>query len=315
MQSYGSVIMRGKLDIYQMRIFMGIVKRANNIIPSMPLKEIIRRGIDTSHVTRIMSMPIKEIIGSSHNYGPVKDAIRHLKAWQVEYYDKPKGLWQLASIMEDVVLDERGGVVTFKTQQWVLDYILDFKNGGARIYDYVTAMSMASAYSARMYMLTCNMGKPLTYKISDLKEILGVGEKYKRFSDFEKRVLKKSIADMQKKGADYYKYTIIRKYKDKPKSEPQYITITPVKAKVSTEKIGEVVAKIKGSVGEQIFSYMVSSVGFSNREMSGNRQMFECLPKKPGWQEKLFEIVERARRKNKNHGYIINGLKKWLAEK
>ena len=57
------------------------------------------------------------------------------------------------------------------------------------------------------------------------------------------------------------------------------------------------------------------SCGFSNRELSANKEVLGELAKKENWQEIITRIVKFARAKDNPKRYIIGSLKKELKMK
>lgn len=315
-QSYYSTIMRGSVSTYEMRIMLHIVKRCKLITKAegITYKDLVSRRVSADGLSCRFAIPVRDIIGKSHNYAVIKSAVRKMRNWSVEYYDKDARVWKLGGVVENVELDEQVAVLKFSTPRWILDYIVNFGNGGYRQYDFETAMSMRNVYASRLYTICCSMSTPIVYDLGSFKLMLGVDDKYKKVSDLVRRVLKPAQAEMNRLGCNSFDYEIIRKYKTVPTSTPVAIKIRPVKReKAGAENVGQAVKEIAASgVPKLLLDYLSINLHFSSREIAGSVKTLSAFCRREDWQEKFFEISERMRRKRKNHGYIINALKSEL---
>lgn len=309
-QSYYSTIMRHDFTVYEMRIMLKIVQRTRLITYGKKYADYLRKPFDSSGLNLDFAIPLKEFLGKSHNYEPLKQALRSMQEkWKVEYYDKEKRCWHLSSMINNVVIEERLGILRFSSPRWLVEYICDFSNGGYREYDFEMAMSMRNAFAARFYLITCSMNKPLLFNYDELKRVLGVEDKYKRFPDFERRVLKPAMRELEKRGCNGFSYDVIREVKDKPSSRVYALRIKPVKREKNAVREVEVRKGWNEKVPPILTAYLAQNFNFSFSELKGNMNTLAEFCKRKDWQEKFFEITERTRRKNKNHGYLISALK------
>lgn len=316
-QSYYSVLFRGRYSIYEARLIVKIVNRARQLMKQLPkYTDFLTAAYKIDDLNVVMAFPVAELLGGkSHNYEPLKEAVRALKQWQVEYYDKEAKTWHLASMLDNATLNEREGMLTISCARWLLSFICDFSNGGYRSYCFEKAMSMRNPFAARMYMLTCSMSEPLTYSIQSLRQVLGVDVSHARVHDFFRRVLDPAMKELEEKQANGFRYEIIRKYKDKPHSKPLSVKLIPikregVKAKTAQERTEEIFESLPAS----LVNFLSLSAKFSYKEIQSNKETLAAFSKLDGWQNKIVDIVDRARRKGKNHGYIIQGIKGHVAE-
>lgn len=316
-QSYYSVLFRGRYTIYEARLMVKIVQRARQLFGRSPkYSDFIQKAYRLDGVNVVMAFPVSELLGGrSHNYEPLKSAVRSLKSWQVEYYDKQSKTWHLASMLDNATLNEREGMLTITCSQWLLEFICDFSNGGYRAYTFEVAMSMRNPFAARLYMLTCSMSEPLVYSIDGLREVLGVSMTHSRVHDFFRRVLDPAAKELEARGANGFKYEIIRKYKDKPRSKPTAIRLIPVKREgVAAKTAREVTSDIFEAIPASLIQFLALSAKFSYKEIGANKAVLKSFASIEGWQNKLVDIIDRARRKGKNHGYIIAAIKGHVAE-
>lgn len=316
-QSYYSVLLSGHFDIYEMRILLKIVQRARLLMKKQGrYSDFMDRAYCVDGYNVVFAVPLSELVGrKSHNYDCIKAAARRMqKEWQVEYYDKQQKKWFLTSVIYNVQLDERNGVLIFSAAQWLVKYICDFRNGGYREYDFETAMSMRSPYSARMYLLTCSQTVARKFSIASLKRIMGVAERYPRDADFIRRCIAPAAKELEERNANGFSFEVIRQYRDKPRSKPVALMITPVKRAARDKNIGDKISIIKESVPEVITQYLVTQWSFSWKEIAANQKTLTEFAKLPNFQALFFSISERARRKYKGHGYIINAMKSTIRE-
>lgn len=316
-QSYYSVILKGHFNVYEMRILLKIVQRARLATKEKgKYSEYLQRAYSSDGINLNFAIPFQELIGgSTHNYGPIKKAVENLeKNWHVEYWDRENKTWHLTSMINNVSMDYRFGILQFSCAKWLIDYILDFKNGGYRYYDFERAFSMRNPFAARLYLITCSMTTPLTFRIENIKEVLGVKDRYPRFHDFIRRVIEPSMKEIEDKGGNGFRYEIIRKFKDRPRSEPIAIKLIPVKREKKDLNIGQQIGEYKKKVPDIMTLYMSQQLGFSYKELKYNEDTLHAFSLLDNWQAKLYEIVDRCRRKRAGHGYIIGAIKSVIAE-
>lgn len=313
-QSYYSVILRGRFNIYEMRIMLKIVQRTR-VLTDGRWNDLLKRRIDTSSLSLDYAIPVAELIGGkSHNYEPIKDAARAMKAWQIEFYEKERRIWHLASMIENVELDERAGILRFSTPKWLVDYMVDFRNGGYRSYDFEIAMSMRNPYAARFYLLTCSQTDDIYMQLDSFKKVLGIEGRYPKFYDFERRVLQPAMRELERRGVNGFVYREQREFKDNPRSAVKGVWIHPIKRGKKERNISEIVGEIKRDLPELFTQYLMIQWKFTSIEMANNKKTFLAFTSLEDWQNALIEISDRARRKRKGHGYLIEGMKGKIAE-
>lgn len=100
------------------------------------------------------------------------------------------------------------GVFSFRVDRDILDAMMLHYEKGFRKYQLATAMNFSSVYSMRLYELISGQIYPLTYKVADLKVMLGIDGKYPRLYDLKKWVLNVAQKELDE-TADYgFKYQI-----------------------------------------------------------------------------------------------------------
>lgn len=313
-QSYYSVILHADFSIYQMRMFLLVVRRLRSLTSA-----VINRQIASSYCTDGVhlnfAVPIRLLVGSSHNYDAFKSSMRSMIASRnvvVEHYDCQEKIWRTAVLFDSIELHEREGVLKFSVNKWVVDYICDMR-GGYRVYDFENAMSLRNPNSARLYLLCSSISRPFTASFAELKKMLGVGSAYSRFSDFERRVLRPSASELENRNFNGFRYEVIRSVEHSKKAPVVGVRLWPIKREV--KNISDVKKEIVESLPSELSAYLISNCGFSVHEISANKATLKSFSKLPGWQDKFVDIIDRARRKRKNHGYIINALKNEINSK
>lgn len=312
-QSYYSLIARGDFTIYEMRIFLLMAKRVQPLYIGHKYADFLLRPICTDGVNLNFAVPLSALIGGkSHNYEPLKKAIRHMeKEWHIEFYNTQEKIWSASSVIYNVQIYEREGFMRFSCPKWLIDYIADIRNGGYRIYDFERAMSLRNPNAARWYLITCSLEKTQYYKVSELKQMFGVGDKYKSISDFIRRCIKPAARELENRGFNGFTYESVNSKASKINGIEPMIKISPVKREYKNhEKIENVQINVQNQLPEVMVNYFIYELNFSWIELRNNMKTLLKFSQRLGWDNKLYEIVERARRKNKNHGYIIQGIKK-----
>lgn len=313
-QSYYSVIMHADFTIYQMRMLLIVVRRLRSLTSAIINKQLAS-SYCTDGVHLNFAVPIRMLVGNSHNYDSFKASMRSMIAERnvaVEHYDYELKVWRTAVLFDSVELHEKEGVLHFSVNKWIIDYICDF-SGGYRIYDFENAMSLRNPNSARLYLLCSSVNKPFYASFGELKKMLGVGSSYSRFSDFERRVLRPSAHELEVRGFNGFRYDVVRSIAGSKKSPVVGVRLFPVKREL--KNISELKSEIVNNMPAELSSYLITNCGFSVHEVSANKATLMSFAGLNNWQEIFINIIDRARRKRKNHGYIINALKSELKSK
>lgn len=314
-QSYYSVQLRRKMTAYEMRLYLQIVRRAKALLYSADnLRHWLKAKPNTRCLNLDFAIPIKDIVGRTNNYSKLYNALKQINSLSVEHYDKATRTWRYASFMENIEVRGKEGVIAWTTPKWVMDYITDFaQNGGFVTYDYEHAMSLRNPFAARLYLLLSSQKTKVRYNYPLLKKVLGLDGKYKRFNDFEKRVLEPAKKELEERGYNGFEYEAVRKY-GKSKTEVLAIDFRPIiREKARTVK--EMADEIRQNLSDELISYFAFNLGFTSNELKGkNAVTIKAFTALDGWHERLTDIVTRARKKARNHGYIVNAMKKEIEE-
>lgn len=309
-QSYLTTIMKGNFSLYEIRIFVKIVEHANVILRGAKISRLLGKSVCVDGLNCNLQLPIKSVMTEgSHDYVNVKEALSRLMKKEVEIYDAVKRVWCKATLINNIRVAEGDGLIKFTVPKWLLEYILNFVYGNFSEYNLQAALSLPSAYAVRMYWLTCSMTSPVNYSVKMLREMLGVGEKYKETKDFIKRCIdppQKMLADRKLNG---YTYT-----KGFTKGKVTYLTFKPVKREKKDEAQIAAQGSLSAWCNPALRQYLMTQCGFSMRELSAHKELMADFSKVPGMEDKIVEIVNRARRKRAGKGYIINAMQKSLTD-
>lgn len=304
-QSYFVTIMKGHFNLYEVRIFIKIVEHANQILKGAKGSDLLGRAVCKDGINCNLTLPVSEIIGpDTHDYARAKDALRNLSKKVVEFYDPQLHVWKYTPFISNIRFGEHTGIIRFVVARWLLEYILDFMYCNFSEYNLAAALSLPSAYAVRLYWLTCSMGKPLDYSIPMLRDMLGVGEKYKTTKDFIKRCIAPAEKILENRNLNGFKASKVME-----RGKVTKIHFEPVRR----EKNGptQLIAADASSewCNEALRHYLVSQIGFTMQGLKNNREVLEKFSKLPDWQTLITKIVRRGRKKRAGKGYFINAMR------
>lgn len=312
-QSYYSVMFRKHLSVYELRIMLRIVKSCQQYFKKSRISfDEMKQGLgDASKVMyNRFACPLAQIMGQSHSgYENVKEAFRRLAKEQIEFYDTKKRSWYLTQLISDVEINDAKGIVVFTCPGLVMKYFCDLSQGGYVKYDWELAFSMRNVYAARLFMMLSSLNKPLSFSYDKLRELFELGDKYKKISDFERRVLKPASDEIMKKGGKIVRYEVMRAIKDRKSSKVIAIKFYPLQSSDSKVKIED-----KKGFDEGVIDMFVRVAEFSWREICGNRKDIEEFSKIENWKIRLVDLCRRAKLRGKNHGWIVQGIRSIIKE-
>lgn len=300
---------RQPLSIYEMRIMLQVVKHCEVLTKKkgVTYKQLAAGNIvGSDFVGSVVAVPMAVIMGQSHSgYERVKAAFRTLVKKNIEYYDAHERKWFLSALITDVVIDENKGIVAFRLPKIMIDYICDFSQGGYVLYDWEAAFKMRNIYAARLYTMFSSLNKDIVFGYENLLKAFGVENKYRKLSDFERRVLQPAVKEIETKIGRRLSYEVIRAMPGRKSSKVIGIKFFPMRSVKAIE--GQ---EVKGGLAQEHVSALARLAGLSWREISSNKQKFVPFFARNDWQERLYDVVSRARNKGRNHGWIISALQR-----
>lgn len=223
-QSYLSTVVKGDMNLYEVRIFMLIVEQAQTVIEGEKLKDIIGKAFSSDHLNINFSVQMKRLVANRHHYDVVLDACVKLSKRFVKIRDEQGKRRLMTPFIYNIIFEEGSGILRFSVAHWMIDYILDFTRGVCR-YDLQVALSFRSAYVARLYMLCAGQTSKFVVSVAFLKTFLGVEEKYKQTAMFLRRCIDPAVKEIEKKNVSGFRYETITGQRGKVEK----IVIIPVK--------------------------------------------------------------------------------------
>lgn len=294
---------RVKLSLYEQRIMIKIVEHAQSAVKGMVIKNNLEQwSHDFDNV--VMSVKCTDILdeGNTH-YEHVENAMTSLMSRIVEFRSSYDNSWFSSPIICDARHAGGSGMVTFRVPRQIFDVILDFSKG-FRKYDLDIALSLSSPYAARMYALMAGQKRPLRYEIDELKKMFGVADKYSQTADFIKKVIdpaERTLADLNVNG---FKYSRI-KHGLKVKA----LLLTPVIRQDESKKSLLAKASSIYIMPKEIQVLLMQWAGFTIKELNAHKQLLDDFCHIPGCYQLCMEIVNRAKSRGKEKGYIIQGMR------
>lgn len=302
-QSALSTMWRGKMGIYESRVLLRVVERCQALLPEDLEPKSYEVGAD-------FDLSLQFSIGEltpSHNYAKARQAIKNLMALVMEHYDERNSIWTAAPLFSEASCDLGTGRTIIKLKYWVAKEIVDFKRGWVS-YSLDDMGKIKRPTTARLYALTCGMGKPLTYRVDTLRHML-FGSKSKEYegkpSDFVKKIVVTASKELAKLGLNGFDAKVI-KAREKSRTAPiTHLQLIPIKRERKEERS---IAQI-GRNEMQVRNYLATQFGFSPAELRGNAKTITAFCNLPTWMDAFLRIVNRTRAKRAGHGYIVNALK------
>lgn len=306
-QSYYSAMVKHRFTTYEVRLLLKIVNQSQIYLCGKGKYKDIMKGLRMNGRNLDFAFAVKDIAGNTHNYAPLKEALDGLQNLYVEYWDSDKRIYRKSSIIFNVEIQEQSGIIKCSAAEWFINYMLDFKNGGVRVYDFEKAMSLKSVYATRMYMIVSSLNKGISYRYKEFREVLGLGDKYKRLNDFCKKVMDVARDELEKKGMNGFRYKLVKEVDGHKGAEVRRIEIYPVKRELKDRDISKQIGEFK--IPDMIKQYLSIQMDFTGRELASFAPFLDKFCRLEKWQDKFFEIVDRTRRLGKNHGYLIQAVK------
>ena len=306
-QSYLSTVVKGDMNLYEVRIFMLIVEQAQAVIEGEKLKDIVGKAFCSDRLNINFSVQMKRLVANRHHYEVVLDACERLSKRFVKIRDEQGGRRLMSPFLYNIILEEGSGILRFSVAHWLVDYILDFTHGICR-YDLEVALSFRSAFVARLYMLCAGQTRKFAVSIEFLKQFLGVEDKYKQTAMFLRRCIDPAVSEIEKKNVSGFRYETVAGQRGKIEK----LVIIPVKRGQEAERRRLGQGSLSVFAPSLLIQYLTMSCGFSNRELNANKEVLGELAKKENWQEIITRIVKFARAKDNPKRYIIGSLKKEL---
>lgn len=294
---------RAKLSVYEQRVMMAIVKHAQSTVRGMVIKDHLEPW-QHEFDNVFFNLKIKELLsdGSQH-YEYIIKAVRSLSKRTVEFVSADGHDYFISSIVYNVKVTRGSGCVSFYVARNVFDVILDFSKG-YRKYDLEVALKITSPFAARMYVLMNGQRRPLQYSIAELKRMFGVYDKYSQTRDFIAKVIDSAKAHLDGLGCNSFRYERLR-VGTKVIGLRFYAEVR----EDDTKKTQLAKTNVSFVMSKEIKLLLMQWANFKLKELGAHKQMLEDFCQIPGCYQVLTEIVNRAKSRGKEKGYIIAAMR------
>ena len=304
-QSYIFSVCHSSLSLYEQRIVLRIVEFAQHMLADVTMRDVVGRQLSVDDNVKV-TLSLRDIMcedTKAKHYEYVREAFSSLLSRKVEFWDADKKVWYGSSVIYNCSVVKASGKATFYVSRVFLCALLDFTKGYCQ-YDLEIALSLKSPYSVRLFMLLCNQSHPVEFSIDQLKRMLCQDSNtYQQSADFIKRVVEPSRKELDAKGCNSFTITKISGGYNKtvalmfhPVKRKQADTL---RAQVSTARI----------IDRHLWIILSSQAGFSYRELSAHKKLWESFQKVPDCLSIALDIVGRARAANKAKGWIIQAIR------
>lgn len=301
-QSFLLSVTRVRLSLYEQRILTKIVEHGQSVIQGLSRQQYkyITNPFDNEKIT----LPIRYILSDgTKDYKKVIQACQSLMNRKFEFYEPKTKTYYTDTIIHNVIHIAGTGKVSFMVSRVLYDVMFNFELG-YKNYDLEEALSLPTPYAVRMYVLLNNQTKPLEWRIDKLKEMFGVSDKYGQTADFIKKVIEPARLALVNNKTNGFTYAKIREG-----NKVVSLRFFPVKV----EKQEEIM--YKDLTREQLTQYkavqisLANDCGFTWKEITANTATIKRFASLVGAFDSFMSIIQRAKRKQMDKGYIINAMK------
>lgn len=306
-QSYLITTARYHFTLTEKRIMYKIIESGQDLIEGKKLRGRITIN-ETLLKDKEVSMSYADVLDNDRHTSVIKTALMDLMSKKVVWETELGG--SACTLIERPEWDNQRGMFSFRVPAPIWSAMMLQFEKGYRKYQLATAMSFGSVYSMRIYEIVSGQQYPLTYTIQNLKEMLGIGNKYPRIFDFKKRVLnvaKTELDEIADYGFDY----IIKGTKNAT------ITLLPYPLhRGSHAELNRVKRDMSVSwfLPTEITSYLKQK-GFTQKEIKAHLELFSEAYKELDLMLVLAELTAKARDKANPKGYVINAIRGKLKDK
>lgn len=305
-QSFVLAISRVKLTLYEQRILIKVIEYGQQRLKGLWLRQNLRK-LEHDYDNVRITIPVKYVLsdGSQH-YEHVYDAARSLNTRIFEFEDDEKKTWHVTSLIYNVSLKRRSGLLTFYVSRVFFDVLYDFSRGYCQ-YDLETVLSLPSPAAIRFYVLLNGQHNTIYYGVNTLKAMFGVADKYAQTADFIKKIVDPAKKALDEAGCNTFTYERI-----KQGQKVVQLAFTPVRKQEQAQ--AALLARIPVSMllPADIQKILTLEAGFTLKELQAHKALWDKLSKHPNAVDVLDVILERTRRLRKEKGYIINALRSEL---
>lgn len=323
-ESYIFSTVRHDFGIYSERLLLRLVELAQREI----------RGLDFKGGTNIgkveigewgdaeVIIPVKDILSGEDdkNYSKAKTAVRNLMGRFLEYEDEQK--YRATQILNEVDVDKVAGKMVIRVNRNIWKAMLDFSKG-FRKYELETAVKLRGKYSLRIYKLVSKQSEPITYSISDLRQMWGLTEKYKKVDDFVKNTIVAAKEELDRVSPYSFDFVLnaakSAEVNKGRKGRPAITSVTffPVR-RMANETTDAIRKQVDPSLllDRELYMMLKNKFYFDAQGIKANITLFDTAQKEcDDILDFLDGIAPAALRAANVQGYVINSIRKHLKEK
>lgn len=301
-QSYLITTARYHFTLTEKRIMYKIIEAGQDLIEGRKLRGRITIN-ETLLKDKEVLMSYTDVLENDRHTNAVKTALMNLLTKKVVWENGGRGGG--CTLIERPEWDNHRGMFSLRVPAPIWDAMLLQFQKGYRKYQLATAMSFNSVFSMRIYEIVSGQKTPLSYKVSTLKEMLGIADKYPRLYDLKKRVLnvaKKELDEVSDYGFDF----IIKGTKD------PVITFLPYPIhRGSNAELNRIKRDLSVSwyLPDEVRQYLQQK-GFTTKEIKAHLELFkEVCCTLPDPLMVFAELIAKSRDKDNPKGYVINALR------
>jgi len=247
------------------------------------------------------------------NHALAKNALISLEKKFFDYEDQQE--WKRIRLIERPKIKKYEQTVTFRLHEEIFEALLNFSKG-YRKYELKTAFEFQSTYTMRFYELFSNQKSEVIWSVENLKIMFGVENKYKQTGDFIKWVIKPAQEELNEKSPYSFEFLTLKTGKKITaiKFYPVYIAKNMDKD-LETKRL-EKQLHLSWSIDLGAVQYLKEHYMFSEVEIKNNIDVFrEASKVTPDFILWLSEVKAKANRANNPKGYLINAMRKQIAQK
>ena len=322
-ESYIFTTVRHDFGIYSERLLLRLVELAQSEI----------RGLDFKGGTNIgkveigewgdaeVVIPVKDILSGEDdkNYSKAKQAVKNLMGRFLEYEDDQT--YKATQILNEVDVDKVAGKMVIRVNRNIWRAMLDFSKG-FRKYELETAVKLRGKYSLRIYKLISKQSSPITYSITELRQMWGLTEKYKKVDDFIKNTIVSAKEELDRVSPYSFDYILnaarSAEVNKGRKGRPSITSVTffPVH-RMANESADAVRKQVDPSMmlDYHFYQMLKNKFEFDSQGIKANITLFDTAQKECDILEFLDGIAPAALRAANIQGYVVNAIRKHLKER
>jgi len=313
LQSYILTTAKYDYSVYEKRILYRIIEILQFLIEGKKLNEKYSIQITTQN-DYDFQIPLSSILVNEkdENYTRIKNAFKSLQKKIIEYEDNKT--WLSLNLIERPEITKNGGnsYASFRVSPMIAECFMDFSKG-FRKYELKVAMEFESEYSMRFYELLSNKKTPINYSIENLKEIFGLGNKYKLTANFINKVIVPAKKELDSRSPYTFHYETIKTGRKitsihfVPIYQPQFEDENLKKQKLNKQMSN------KWFIPKNIYDFLIHNFNFTDKELNNNLNLFENLYNNMSEEALLDFLVDIrffASNADNPKGFIIGSLKK-----